>query len=188
MSVFEYVTAALLLVLGLGVTRLLSDAVDAFRSRQTTRLHWIPLTWAGIVFAWQMQYIWAVFELHTLLPVWTAAEFLVMLLLALLLFIAGALVIPRASDETSDAWEQFQQDGRWTLAILATFFFVAYFANIGLFGETLLSIANLSDPFLGVLLVVTLFVRSPRVWAWMTVTFALLSLVAIVLLSPAAYG
>jgi len=64
MNIFEYVTAILLLVLGLGITNLLTDAVNVFRARRNIEFHWMPLTWVGIIFAWQMQFLWAVFEQH----------------------------------------------------------------------------------------------------------------------------
>jgi hypothetical protein len=187
LTIFEYLTAALMLVMGLGVTQLLGDLVDAFRRRQTIRLHWIPLTWAAIVFAWQMQFVWAVFELQTLLRAWRAWEFLMMLFLALLLFIAGSLVVPRASDDAKSAVEQFRHDGRWTLAILAAFFFLAYFVNIFLFDLEYRDPVDLQDLLLAVALCLTLLARSVKAWAVATVLFALMSAVSIVSLSPSAY-
>lgn len=188
MSVFEYVTGAILLILGLAVTQLLTDVVNAFRRRQTTPLQWVPMTWAAVIFAWQMQFLWAVFELHTLVDAWTAGQFLLMLVLTLLLFVAGALVVPSATDETVDGWEQFQRDGRWSLAVLAAFFFLAYFVNVALFDIGYVATANLQDLGLGAFLLVTLFARSRTAWARLTLAFAAWSAVAIVLLSPAFYS
>jgi hypothetical protein len=187
LTIFEYLTAALMLVMGLGVTQLLSDVVDAFRRRQTVRLHWIPLTWAAIVFAWQMQFIWAVFELQALLRSWKAWEFLMMLCLALLLFVAGSLVVPRADDEAKSAVEQFRRDGRWTLAILAAFFFLAYFVNIFMFNLEYHDPVDLQDLLLAMALSLTLLARSVTVWATATVLFAVMSAIAIVTLSPSTY-
>ncbi|MEZ5330951.1 MAG: hypothetical protein R2991_02605 [Thermoanaerobaculia bacterium] len=188
MTVFEYVTAALLLILGIGVTQLLTDVVDAFRRRQTTPLDWIPMTWAALVFAAQMQFVWAVYELNGLRSAWTAVEFTGVLLLALLLFVAGALVVPRASDEATDAWTQFLQDGRWALLVLIAFFVAAYVVNIGLFDESPLSVANLENLVLAALLAVILRSRSRRAWRWLTLLFVVLYAISIGLLSPASYG
>ncbi len=188
MTIFEYVTAAILLVLGLGVTQLLSDVVDAFRRRQSYRLHWIPLTWAGIVFAWQMQFLWAVFELQKLNRSWSALDFVILLTLALLLFVAGSLIVPKANDEASDAMTQFQQDGRWALVILAVFFFLACFVNVLLFGLSFFDLQNVEDLVLALGLTLTVRAKKEKTWMIATILLGLLSIYAIIDLSPAAYS
>lgn len=167
---------------------MLGDVVSAFRSRQSAPLDWIPMVWAAIVFAWQMQFLWAIYELQSLIDSWSAAQFLLLLILALLLFVAGALVVPSVDDETTDAWAQFQSDGRWTLAILASYFFLADFINVVLFGLDLWAWPNLQDLALGVFLVCTLAARGKRAWGVLTLIFGVWSVLAIVLLSPARYG
>ena len=187
MDVFSYVTATIMLIMGIGITQLLGDVVDAFRSRQIYRLQWIPMTWAAIVFAWQMQFLWAILELEALQADWTAFEFAILLILALLLFIAGSLVVPRASDESPDAYEQFHQDGRWTLLVLSVFFFLAYIVNVFLFRLNWLSPINLEDPVLGLALLIAVFRKKRSTWAVTTILFALASIVAIANLSPRYY-
>lgn len=188
MTIFDYVSATIMLVLGIGVTQLLSDAVDAFRRRQTSRLHWIPMAWAAIVFAWQMQFLWAVFELQTLQSTWSALHFLILLTLALLLFIAGSLVVPKVDDESRSALIQFQQDGRWTLIVLAVFFSLAYFTNVALFNSGFADSANLQDLALATMLVLIVFSKQTSTWIVATVLFAIASAYAIVSLSPSVYG
>lgn len=187
MSIFEYLVASLMLVIGLGVTQLLSDAVDAFRQRQRYRLHWLPMTWSTIVFAWQMQFLWAIFELQSIQRSWTATEFTILLLLAMLLFVAGALIVPKASDEAENAFEQFQQDGRWALIVLAIFFVLAYLTNVILFGLSFWNVSNLEDPLLALVLLSSLFAKTQKTWTWITIIFAVLSIYCIVDLSPTAY-
>ena len=51
MSIFEYVTGTMMLIVGLGITRLLSALVDRFRDRDINKPHWIPLAWALPVLA-----------------------------------------------------------------------------------------------------------------------------------------
>ena len=57
MSIFEYVTGTMMLIVGLGVTRLLSGLVDRFRDRDINKPHWIPLAWALLVFVFQMHFL-----------------------------------------------------------------------------------------------------------------------------------
>lgn len=187
MSIFEYLNTGIMLILGIGVTQLLSDCVDAFRLRQSSRLHWLPLTWAGLVFAWQMQFLWAVFELQSLETKWTGGEFILMIHLALLLFVAGSLVVPKASDETPNALTQFQQDGRWTLLVLAVYFLLAFGANIVMFEVHFWQLGNLGNLLLSMVLLFTLFSDKEKHWTIGTMVFTLLSVVCIVLDSPRSY-
>ena len=190
MTIFEYVIATLLLIAGLGIARLLETAVETFRLRDQIRLHWIPIAWVVLVFLWQMQFLWAIFELEGLIRIWSAGRYALLLAMALLLFVSGALIVPRPTDDQgSDAWEQFMADDRWALFPLALFFLLAFFSNPILFGIPLWEWDNVCDLLLFGVLVFALFLSetSLRSWRWITIIFALLSIVATILLSPAAY-
>jgi len=188
MTIFEYVVATLLWVAGLAITRLLGDAADTFRTRRRLKLHWIPLTWVALVFVWQMQFLWAVFELGRLIAVWTVFRFGILILMALLLFVSGALVVPKATDDLgTDAWEHFLEDGRWALVFLAAFFLLAFLSNPVLFHTPLFEAGNVLDLVLCVLLFGVQFSRRQIVWACATVVFIMGSLLALVLLTPGAY-
>jgi hypothetical protein len=63
MTPFEFILVALSFVLGLGITRLLSSTVNIFRWRNELDIDWVPLVWAAVVFLFQIQYWWAIFEL-----------------------------------------------------------------------------------------------------------------------------
>ena len=186
MNIFEYVVAILMLILGLGVTALLGDVVDAFRNRHKTRLHWIPLIWAAIVFIEQMQFLWAIFELNYLIQSWTAEEFIVMLCLALLLFVAGSLVVPRGDHDGMDSWELFQQNGRWSLAVLACYQLIAFIVNPLFFDIPIFDLHNLPNLLLGIFLITLLFIQNRKARAWGTVAYSVLIVSVIALLSPAA--
>ena len=188
MTIFEYVIATLLWVAGLAITRLLGDAADTFRTRHLIKLHWIPLVWVALVFLWQMQFLWAIFELGRLIKVWSVFRFGILIFMAILLFVAGALVVPRSTDDQgADALEQFLGDGRWALVFLAGFFLLAFLSNPLLFNISLWELDNVLDLVLGVILLTVQFTRRRIVWAGTTVLFAILSAIALVLLTPATY-
>ncbi|WP_346838401.1 hypothetical protein [Microbulbifer sp. SAOS-129_SWC] len=188
MQVFDYIIAVIMLILGIGITQLLSDVVDAFRSRQSYRLHWIPLTWAAVVFAWQLQFLWSIFELKILQKSWHQLEFVALLFLAILLFVAGSLVVPRSGDESANALEQFRADGRWALVVLALYFLTSYCTNVLLYGAHWAESPNIEDPVIGLYLLVVVFRKQTHTWAIATVIFAIASLFSIISLSPSKYG
>jgi phosphatidylserine synthase len=190
MTIFEYVIVTLLLIAGLGIARLLESAVDTFRLRGKIKLHWIPIAWVALVFLWQMQFLWALFELEGLIRVWNAGRYALLLAMALLLFVAGALIVPSPTDDQgSDSWEQFMADDRWALLALALFFLLAFLSNPILFGIPLWEWDNLFDLILFGVLVFALFLseNSLKTWRWITLVFALLSIAAAVSLSPSSY-
>ena len=121
MNTFRWISVALSLILGFGVTRLLSAGVAMFRSRTVAKLDWIPLVWAACIFFWQIQFWWAVIELPLLITTWDIREFMMLLGLALLMFLSAALVLPASElSEGEKLYDSFTRDGHWALPCLST--------------------------------------------------------------------
>ena len=130
MDSFRWIAVALSMILGLGVTRLLSAFVAVFRSRRHSKLDWIPLAWAGCIFLWQLQFWWAIIELPGLIRVWTLGSFLTLVCLTLLLFVSAALVLPSSELAEKDSLAaSFDRDGRWSLVSLSAYFVLAVVAD-----------------------------------------------------------
>ena len=116
-----------------------------FRSRSYAHLDWIPLVWAGCVFFWQLQYWWAIIELPGMIKTWHLGQFMILVALALLLFLAAALVLPPTElKDDEDLADLFKRDGHWALPFLSLYFLAAFVADwlfpgrqpIFLFGRT----------------------------------------------------
>lgn len=187
-AAFRAIWVAPSIILGLGITRLCSDAVSLFRSRHRARIDWIPLLWAACIFVWQIQYLWAIIELPHFVRTWTLPEFLMLLGLSLALFVAAALVFPDNELRRSETLEEdFLRDGRWALAALSAWGYAAVLVDVRLFAEPLLS------PDVGLMIVVAtvpllyLATRTRRLRALITVGNLPLTLWAAWVLSPNAY-
>lgn len=141
MTVFEFISVALSFVIGLGVARLLTATVAAFRARREYRLHWLSFVWAAIIFLWLIQYWWAIFELNLIIEQWAMWRFGFLLGLAMLLFAAAALILPIRPREDLEA--DFDHNGRWALLILGIYFISGVVANRLLFGLDLFAPLNL---------------------------------------------
>jgi hypothetical protein len=119
---------------------------------------------------------------------WSALKFILALSLVLLLFVAGALIIPKPSDESDwNAWERFIENGRWSLLALSVYCLLAFIANPTFFGIAYFTSANLANLLLAGAFGGTFFLRAKRHWAWATVAIALVSAYEIVRLSPSTY-
>jgi hypothetical protein len=185
---FRWIAVALSIILGLGVTRLLSSVVAAFRSRSHAQLDWIPFAWAGCIFLWQLQYWWAINELPRITRVWTLWSFLILVGLTLLLFVSAALVLPPAElREKDNLRTAFERDGRWALASLRTYFALALLVDWLLWNASPFSIWGGALMALMILPLGFVWTRSRRLQAAITIVYIPLSIWAALGLSPSAY-
>lgn len=189
MDSFRWIAIALSMILGLGVTRLLSGSIAVFRSRTHSKLDWIPLAWAGCIFLWQLQFWWAIIELPGLVKVWTLGYFLTFVGLTLLLFISAALVLPPTElsrDESLSA--AFERDGRWSLVSLSAYFVLALVADWCFWHASPISLGGASLAGLIALPLVFLRSKSRRMQEIVTLLYVPLSILVALELSPASYG
>jgi len=186
-SAFEFLSVALSFVLGLAVTLLLTSLLAAFRARRTTRMDWLPFVWAVFVLTYQFQYWWAIFELSSL-PEWNIATFGILLLLAMILFVAGGMILPSgAADYPSDLREYFQQDGRWGVVAIACYGITGALGNRILFETPLVDRLNAVQA--GTVLVALLVAGSSNrmVQVGGTFVFGALLGIGVVLATPGSY-
>lgn len=188
MDSFQWITVTVSIVLGLGITGTLSGMVALFRARGTVRFDWIPVTWAGCIFLWQLQYWWAVIELSSLIRTWTILEFAVLLLLVVLLYVASALVLPaQPTDRDGDMAASFEHDGRWALIFISAYFAVALFANCYLWKSRAFTYAQALDAALIALPLLYLRTQPRRGRVFVTLLYVAVSLIAAWLNSPKSY-
>ena len=89
MSDFEFVSVVLAIVIGLGITRILSGLGSVLEHRATLRADWISLTWAVTVLLWQVVFWVGTVNSARARPVFTVAN------VGLLLLAAVGLSSPR---------------------------------------------------------------------------------------------
>ena len=94
MSDFEFVSVILAIVIGLGVTRILSGLASVLEHRATLSADWISLTWAVAVLLWQIVFWLGTVNAYRERAVFTVASFGLLLLAAVSLYFAAALVLP----------------------------------------------------------------------------------------------
>jgi hypothetical protein len=171
MTSFEFLTVALSFVLGLAVTVLLTSLLAAFRARRTTRMSWVALAWAGYILVLEFDIWWELYGLASMQR-WTIGAFVMLLVIALLLFAAGGLVLPSAvGDYPDDLEEYFQQDGRWAVVLVAALYVVGSIANVALFEMAPLGIINLFNALGIVVLGTVAGVRNKAIQRTATILF-----------------
>jgi hypothetical protein len=189
MSPFEFFSVALSIILGLAVTRLLSSAVGLFEERERVRLALEPLVWATIIFAWQLQYWWSIFELEPLTE-WSLALFVALASIALLLFLSSALILPHRLAEAGpiDLGTHFERDGRWALVPLTFYFSGGYYMGLVYWG------LPPTDHLLVLIVILTVstatlfFVRRGSLRLVLLTAYTAFSAYAFIMMSPGSFS
>jgi len=100
MDAFSYLSVLISIVLGLGVTQVLTGVGRAIEARQRVDVYGPALIWAAVILLVHVQTWWVMFGMRAYQG-WTFGAFLLVLLQPAVLYLLAALVLP--TDFTSDA-------------------------------------------------------------------------------------
>lgn len=103
MTPFEYITVLISIVLGLGITQIVTGVADIIHHWHRVTLYWPHLLWIVFVFFLHVQEWWWFYELREY-PTWELPMFLFVLLYPINLFILARILFP-APTETGDMKE-----------------------------------------------------------------------------------
>jgi len=188
MDAFRWISVVLSIILGLGITRLLSAAVEVFRARDRWEMDWVPLAWAGCIFLSQLQFWWGIIELQGMVPQWSIGLFLLLVSLTIVLFLAASLILPLArSDEKGSLRTSFEHDGRWALVALSAYNGLAILADWLLWDVSPLSSWGAFLVLEALLPLGVVLIRKRRTQAAITLLYVPLSILAALDLSRASY-
>jgi hypothetical protein len=121
MNAFDYLAVLLSIVLGLGITQVLTGFAGMVRARGRTRMYWpVPLQMLA-VFLIQVQVWWALFALRGMTH-WTFAQYLIVLMQPVAVYMMAAFITPDFSgSEEIDLRAAYFREARWFFgALMAT--------------------------------------------------------------------
>ena len=105
------------------MTQILRSVAYVVREREQYRIHWIPLSVAALILAFQIQYWFALVIVDSFLDQWSWPVYSVLLFLAIVIFLSGATVLPPSvSSKTSNLIEDFETRGKISLLFFASYF------------------------------------------------------------------
>jgi hypothetical protein len=93
MTPFEYVSVLLSIILGLGITVLLTGVAEIIRNWKNVTLYWPYLIWIVVVFVLHLQEWWVTYSLRSEMT-WTLPRFLFIASYPIVLFILANLLFP----------------------------------------------------------------------------------------------
>ena len=96
MDAFSYLSVLISIILGLGITQLLTGLGRLLQARGGTRLYGPAVTWIALLLLVHVQTWWTMFGLRGVRG-WTFGAFLMVLLQPAVLYLMAALAVPDVS-------------------------------------------------------------------------------------------
>lgn len=154
MGSFEYAMVLVSIVVGLGITHILSSlgsAVHRIRGHgRPLRLELNYLVWIGFMFGWLVQFWWFEFKWSELEPQVGFLLFGFLVLYSVTLFLVTVILVPHHLTVVDDTWQYFLSIRPWFFG-----------------GLLILNAIDLIDTFLKGF---DWGMRSTYLWYWLTVT------------------
>jgi hypothetical protein len=130
---FDYVMALVSIILGLGITHVLSafgSAVHRLRGHgRPIHLEATYLLWVAYVLIWMVGFWWWEFKFKVLGTQWTFGLYLFVIFYAVLLFLLAVILVPKDMEGLDDSYAYFMSGRRW-------FFGLFLFANLVDIGDS----------------------------------------------------
>ncbi len=117
MDEFNYLSVLVSIILGLGVTQLLTGIGRMLQNRDRVVLYWPAIASVLILLVLHVLIWWTLFELRRYAG-WTFPGFLAVLLMPILLYLLSALVLPDFGDTVADDLRQhYYANSRWFFSL-----------------------------------------------------------------------
>lgn len=171
MSTFEFVSVLMSIVVGLGITRILSDLASLAEHRANVKMDGLTLLWAWNTLVYHLIYWFVVVNNWRIRETWSFLGFGALFLYGVALYFCAALILPRATSEPLDLKDRFEK-------IRAPFFLLWFLVVLSecldsLFKGVDYLMRELGAPYLfimafsGVLVIAAIRIRSRRFhWAF----------------------
>lgn len=130
MTPFEYVSVLISIVLGLGITQIVTGLADIIHRWEKVKLYWPHLMWVGLGFFLHLQEWWVLFELRDV-AVWRLPTFFLTILYPINLFILARVLFPSEhSGDTPDLKDFYYSNYRKFFLLIAVLAFISLIDNI----------------------------------------------------------
>ena len=179
-SPFEYVTILVSIILGLGITKILSALAELLYDFKRVRFFWVHIIWVLLILYIHVQEWFILYELKDY-PSWKLPVFLFILLYPITLFLAANMLFPVIDKNEDVDLKTFFTSNYKPLY----FFFLACIVLSLIFNVWLLEVKLNQQIFLMILMLITsillvqkkLSIRTHQVFAVFLLCFAIISII-----------
>jgi len=135
MDAFSYLSVLLSVIIGLGISQLLTSFGRLIRHRDVVRSYWPSLLWAGVLLLIFIQSWWAMFVLRHYTD-WTFPAFTIVLLQTIALYMMAAVVLPETVEEAGvDLQVHYEKHRRWVFGFLLVAVITSVAKDVILYGR-----------------------------------------------------
>ena len=106
MTPFEYVTVLISIILGLGITQVVTGVADIIHQWERVKLYWPHMLWIVFVFFLHVEEWWVIYDLRQI-ETWELSVFLFVILYPINLFILARILFPFGSSESGTDFKEF---------------------------------------------------------------------------------
>lgn len=120
MNPSEHLAVLVSIIIGLAIADLLTSFHRLVRARDRVRFHWLPLTWAGLIFL-QLVQIWWVYFFALQAELWRGYfAYVFFLLVPVLLFLIASWVLPdHEAKEGVDLEAYYLKEHAWLFGLIS---------------------------------------------------------------------
>ncbi len=171
MNPFDYLATLISIILGLGLTHLLTNVYRLIQGHRRVRFYWLSIVWASLIFLGIVQWWWGLYGQHNNSD-WTFFFYVFTLVTPVTLYLTAGLALPALeAGKQLDLRDYYYNNHRYFFSIAAINPFLDAVRNIvqtGMFG----SIAQIIN-LIGALLFISMAVfRNRRYHTIMTILLA----------------
>jgi len=145
MAEFQLLSVPIGLILGLGMTRIMTGTITAIRNREHVKIHWLPFIWATSFMILLLAFFCVLWDLKEYFEAvginWTWDYYGPQVLHAVFIFLGAGLLLPVSREPyTNCLLQDFNKHGRLALIPLIAMHLMAwpmnmYMANVPLFDK-----------------------------------------------------
>jgi hypothetical protein len=106
MTPFEYITVLISIILGLGITQVVTGIADIIHQWEKMKLYWPHVLWILLVFAMHIHEWWHTYDLRDH-ESWYLTSFLFLILYPIMLFVLARILFPFGSLEAKTDFKVF---------------------------------------------------------------------------------
>jgi hypothetical protein len=115
---FAYITAAMSIVLGLGIVTCLNGIAKMLVNRNQVRIYWVQVVWVVQILLTQIQCFWTLLQNREVIMGLTFFEYVAFWLYPLALYLISALLFPAdVGDEPVSFRDHYYDNNHWIFAV-----------------------------------------------------------------------
>ncbi|MEL7536912.1 MAG: hypothetical protein AAFZ58_02625 [Pseudomonadota bacterium] len=121
MDPFEYVMVIVAIIIGLGITRILTGIAGLIQHRATVKAYWVHLVWVTAIFLFMVELWWGWWGLRGTSE-WRYLDYFPLFFTPIVLYILSALAFPDFPDKDRlDIRDYYYANHRWFFSIFALY-------------------------------------------------------------------